>query len=168
MVLLPRDDMGPWPPRLAPRFHPRKQQGPGPPSHTQGAQGPAPGSGQLGDGPAAGRTHLWFQGPFPGAAAQACPGTRCFSAQGLMIRKGMARQAVIGGPGNIMRVLQADPIPPPESHAMSFLWAVLGFLLFGGSSGKHNKAQGARQPHTRPLPPPTPTPPEAGTWRAKS
>ncbi|XP_047567688.1 chymotrypsinogen B-like [Lutra lutra] len=47
----------------------------------------------------------------------------------------MARQAAIGGLGNIMRVLQADPIPPPESHAMTFLWAVLGFLLFGGSSG---------------------------------
>ncbi|XP_077746732.1 chymotrypsinogen B-like [Canis aureus] len=47
----------------------------------------------------------------------------------------MAGQAVIGGLGDITGVLWADPIASPKPHTMAFLWVVLGFLLFGSSSG---------------------------------
>ena len=50
------------------------------------------------------------------------------------------------GWGNITGVLQADPIPPPEPHAMAFLWVVLGFLLFGSSSGKLEVQAGLAAP----------------------
>lgn len=58
----------------------------------------------------------------------------------------MAGQAVIGGLGDITGVLWADPIASPKPHTMAFLWVVLGFLLFGSSSGKRKVQAGLADP----------------------
>lgn len=58
----------------------------------------------------------------------------------------MAGQAAIGGLGDITGVLWADPIASPKPHTMAFLWVVLGFLLFGSSSGKRKVQAGLADP----------------------
>lgn len=153
--------MGSWPPPLTPCSHPRRQQGPGHPGPARGAQGPHPrgvdswGMSHLLAAHTCGSKEPSQEQPPRAATFPGLHRSQVLLSPGTHDKEGMARPAVIGGLGEYNGGHLGSPIPPPEPHAMAFLW-VVGFPLFGSSSSKRKVRAGLAAPDQAS---PTPGPP---------